>query len=115
MGCSQGGQLVQGGEGIAHVLPPVSYTHLVGKKAANWACMSGAYSSISPRPLSTPMVETMPSLATKPLREMCIRDSGRTVLAGNEKWMDANHIARPQGEKPVGTCLLYTSPGAPPR
>ena len=42
---------------------------LVGKKAANWACMSGAYSSISPRPLSTPMVETMPSLATKPLRE----------------------------------------------
>ena len=37
---------------------------------------------------------------------------GRTVLAGNEKWMDANHIARPQGEKPVGTVVHVAVDGA---
>ena len=37
---------------------------------------------------------------------------GHTVLAGNGKWMDANHIARHQGEKPVGTVIHVAVDGA---
>lgn len=37
---------------------------------------------------------------------------GRTVLAGNEKWMEANHIRAAQGEKPVGTVVHVAVDGA---
>ena len=41
----------------------------VGKNCANWSCIDAAYSSTSPSPLSTPIVDTIPSFATNPERE----------------------------------------------
>ena len=37
---------------------------------------------------------------------------GRTVLAGNEKWMEVNHIRAAQGEKPAGTVVHVAVDGA---